>query len=151
MACVPYQPDSGLFITQYPLGAAHSKTAGSYTLVLTSSGVTVKQGTTTIYSHQTPNGYFTTYGFYGSNSRYLLVLDTYSDSSSVNYHLFQVDLAGALIERSLLNQSYLPTQNPALDIQPSPGNGLALFFFVGTSTDVRNLVIVRSDTGDVIC
>lgn len=147
------QPTVGLFITTGNFSANAVFTAGPYSLTRSATTIEVRQAGVLIYSHATPTNYNSTYRFYGTNSRYLLIKDVHSTAVDVNYRLKLVNLGAtpAPAAFSLLNQTYFTSGTPDLQVQPSQGNGQAVFSFVGVSGEVRDLTIHCSDNGISMC
>lgn len=157
MTCVPYAPDTGLFYTTKTFVQYSTASFGPYSLTRSYDKVEVKEGGVLIYSHSARQNYFTGYMYYGNSNRYLLVLDTYDDGIQVHYELYLADLAvKPVVQRTLFTAlSFFKTDRPQPHAYPSPGNGLAVFVWIGTndyvSGAVKNATIYRSDTGAVLC
>ena len=139
--CVPYKPDVGLFFTTstfQPLPSPGSATCGTKT-----------------FPHSTPQGSIPSFMCYGSNSRFLLLLDTTPGSTSVIFQVSQVDLlATTPVERQLVRQTFFTSEIAQVHAQPSPGNGLAVLVWIGRQTAVDTVpfsTIFRSDTAASLC
>jgi len=147
------QPTPGLFITTMLFHANATYTATPYAATQTATSIQVLQSGSVIYTHSIPSGYSSSYSFYGTGNRYFLTRDVRSTNTDETYSLGLVNLAatGSPTEYSLLNQTYFRSGTPDLNVQPSQGNGQAVFVFVGVSGQVGNLEIYCSENGVGIC
>jgi len=150
-------PTPGLFITNAVFRANPTFSAGQYSLTSDSSKIEVKRGGSVIYTHNIQTGYISRYLFYGTNSNFLLINDTKETTVDVTIELILINLAStpAPAEFFILSKTYFVTQLPQLHVQPSSGNGEAVFVFVGRDSgqlsQVEDLQIRCSNNGTVMC
>jgi opacity protein-like surface antigen len=151
------RPTAGLFITTANTMANPTYTAGQYTLTSSAAKIEVKKGGSVIYTHNIQTGYISRYLFYGTNSDFLLINDTKGNTVDVTIELLLVNLAKtpAPAEYFILSKNYFVSQLPQLHIQPSAGNGEAVFVFIGRDSgqlsQVEELQIRCSNNGIVMC
>ena len=87
MVCVPYNPDTGAFITNAVFLSRAVDTAGPYSLERDARTITISQGGSVIFTHTAAEHWLTHYFFYGTNSRYLAIEDIHEDFDKIELFL----------------------------------------------------------------
>jgi hypothetical protein len=163
----PYAPDPGLFITDrtttFNLVPSNAITIGAYAIRYDSGTVRVTRAGAEVAAVDVRQGMNAWYLFYpasGAGANRFLIIDRHTTGFGAATFTFEpvlIDLSkwstglAPLTGRDLFSQSYPATMSPFLHVSPSPGNGLAVFTWIGTNDAggrVKDAIVYRSDTGE---
>lgn len=141
---------NGFFINTMTWSTAPSTNTGVTTVTRTATSIVVQRAGQT-GSVSRSGDYL--YAVYGDRNYVALMRRQVSPAgTSITWSVSMVDTSGPAIGETFLFSQTLPSTHPFPSINRSQNNGQLTFFFSGTGTtnQVTNLMIVRSDDGTVL-